>query len=155
MNFGPAVSVWLGRLYGYNFRFIPHPGERERFMTALKSSVPLKMWDPTSKRWWVPELYAHIAESVAQEAGALLVGDLRNVRAYRSLPAHFESDMANLGLLPSAPLRLAEMAWMYWQAALNTNSLASADLESKRDAWARIQAHFADVDAGKLTEPQP
>lgn len=142
MRFGQAVVLFQGRLFGYNLRYLPRPVEREALMESIKNNIPMKMFDRGSKRWWVPEIYSHIMEQAAIERGALLEVDLQVIREYRNRTPEIAVDFTTLGVLPESPLRLCEMAWMYWQSVLHQDSLMLPAFNAKREAWERIKAHF-------------
>jgi hypothetical protein len=147
-NTAPIVLM-ENKVLGYNFRYIESSAKREAFMGALKNSIPMKMWDGGSKRWWVPDLYSPIIESIAIEHGALVQGDLIRIAGYRAKYINtgepspsLDSDFALLGVQPGAPYRLVEMAAAYWKVHLSAISVSILELQAKEEAWARIQAHF-------------
>ena len=143
MNFGAAVTLWRGQLFGYHLRYLPRPAERDLLMTRLREAVPMKMWDAGVKRWWVPAIYSHIFENVAVERGALFQEDLALLHTWRNAPVTIADDLKRLGLQPEAPLRLVKLAHDYWVATLNSIPSATLELEEIRSAYGRIEAHFA------------
>ncbi|MFZ2152036.1 MAG: hypothetical protein WAV09_02950 [Minisyncoccia bacterium] len=149
MKFPASVVMFPGRMFGYNLRFITNPERRAAFMQALKSSLPMKMWDGGSFVWWVPELYCAIIETLGLEHGALTQGDLERVRGqrfkYNDPELTLAGDLKTLGLLPDAPYRLIEMAAAYWKSTLTSIPIALLDLQEKEAAWARIQEHYRQV----------
>ncbi len=153
-----VVALMQNQLLGYNFRLIEDPARRERFMAALKASVPMKMWDANSKRWWVPDIYSPIIESVALDHGALLPDDLEKVRGFRAKYLNpgeptLDGDFKILGLQPGVPYRIVEMAASFWLTHLTSISVSVLELQAKQDAWARIQAHFKAENARPLLGP--
>ena len=137
-----VVKLWPGKLFGYNFHFIPEPG-RSEFMRLLKETIPMKMWDYTSKRWWIPDLYTPIAENVALQFGALTKADLVPVAALRDVrvPA-LAIDYVALGLQPGMPLRLVEMTAAFWRIELAQLPIGILEAQEKEAAWLRIKGHF-------------
>ncbi len=145
----PNIPVVLmeNKILGYNFRYAGSDEKQSSFMAALKSSVPLKMWDPGSLRWWVPDIYSVIVESIAIEHGTLSQADLEKIRGYRAKYIDvagntLDSDFILLGVVPGSPLRIAEMAAAYWKTNLNSIPCAVLEVQAKCEAWDRISAHF-------------
>ncbi len=157
---GSTVILMQNRMYGYFFRFIQRPVEREAFMQALKNAIPMKMFDAASKRWWVPDIYSSIIESIALQHGALVQSDLANIAGARvkyentDIPFTLDGDFAILGCQPGVPLRLVEMAAAYWKVHLSQTSVSILALQEKQEAWARIQAHFEQLSRQVTTTPQ-
>jgi len=150
---GQPVALMQNRMLGYNFRFISHQPRRDAFMLALRNSVPLKMWDPGCLRWWTPDIYSPIIESLAVDHGALMLSDLEKVRGFREKYLNpgeptLDSDFILLGVLPGSPYRLVEMAAAYWKTNLNSIPVSILELQAKEAAWARIQCHFQ-IEASK------
>jgi hypothetical protein len=146
MKFSKTVRLHPGKWYGYAFRLIANPAKREKFFTAFKAIVPTWTWDGSERVWWVPDIYSTLAEQLALEHGALAHDDLISVAGYRSTylsgDGHtFETDMALLGLLPSAPLKIAEVAAYYWRTELSTPATV-LEQGLREAAWERIKAHF-------------
>lgn len=150
---GAPVVLMDGKMFGYMFRYIPEQGKRDEFMNAIKNSIPLKMWDGATKRWWVPELYCSIVEGIALEFEALTEKDIERIAGLRAqyspeIAATFDSDCQILGLQPGAPFRLIEMAAAYWKVTLHAQPEAILEMQAKEAAWERIQLHFQQAAAG-------
>lgn len=148
MNFANnTITVMRNRVYGYLFHYVDGT-RREAFMARMKTAIPMKMWDGDSKRWWVPDIYSPIIESIALEFGALREEDRIPIAGSKaaycgdSSGASIEADFALIGCIPNVPMRLAEMAMMYWRANLTNISISTLALQDKEDAWGRIQAHY-------------
>lgn len=158
MNFsGAAISVMVNKMYGYNFRMIENRNARDEFNVAMKAAIPMRMWDIGSRRWWVPDLYSPIIESIALQFGALLQSDMERIAGsrakYESGPVTLDGDLALLGLMPGAPYRLIEMAYAYWKTALTPISISTLQLQAIEEAWVRIQAHYVSEAARPLLGP--
>ena len=149
-----VVRLWPGKLFGYNFSYIESSIKRATFMEAIKTSIPMKMWDAGSRRWWIPDLYTPVAESIALSFGALAKEDLVPVAALHETlgpprssygvqqARQLAADHTLLGVIVGSPLRLVEMAAMYWRVTLATMPIAIIDAQEKEAAWQRIQEHF-------------
>lgn len=153
MNFrSSTVKIWRGNWYGYVFDWIGDPARRERFMEAFKAAVPVKSWDAQSKVWWVPDLYSHIAESVALEHGALresALADLKRLRGGATYDSLDDIDAAftSLGLVndPHLPVALVKRVFTYWEQSLSNIPTQQLELDNKRAAYRCILAQYGEV----------
>lgn len=152
MNYGTAVKLWPGSLLGYRFAWIQEAGRREQFMALFKASIPMKMWDPEAKCWWVPDLYAHIVEAIALEHGALTRTQVERGKQLTNAVLHNAQDAhgtlqheyaRQLGLTLGRNFRpgLLEAAWAFWQRELADSSSALA-LEEKHKAYLALRVRL-------------
>jgi hypothetical protein len=158
MKFGASVVAAPFRMFGYSFNFIQNETSRQIFMDRFKSAVPLKMWDSGAKRWWVPELYGHIVETLAQDAGALDAKALQQAAALRV--QHMRAVPMTgpdakpvleaytvLGLLPSVPRPLVHAAIAHWRNHFSSIPLAVIEAQRAEDAYTMIQDYWREQDA--------
>ena len=151
MKFGASVVAAPFRMFGYSFNFIQNETSRQIFMDRFKGAVPLKMWDSGAKRWWVPELYGHIVESIAQDAGSLSARALQQaatlrVSHMRAVPSTLKNPTLEaytvLGLLPSVPRTLVHAAIAHWRNHFASIPLAVLEAQRVEDAYKTILADW-------------
>lgn len=146
-----AVRLWRGHWYGYSFAFIQNETSRRAFLDAFKAALPMKVWDQQSKVWWVPDLYSHIAETVAIEHGALKESQLQDMRrirgeTYESVEQDLTAALGALGLNddPTLPLNLVKRVMDYWETTLGSIPTQALELEQKRLAYKRVLAQYGE-----------
>lgn len=147
MRFSSSVQLASFRLFGFSFNYLGG-SEGARFLMAFREAVPMRMWDSYSRRWWVPELYTPIVQTVAGDFGALDQRGLDDLQRLRNMSptgaraASIDAAYTTLGLHPDAPPRLVDMALAYWRSQFQQIPTAQLEADACEAAYAQIQEYL-------------
>jgi hypothetical protein len=145
------IRPYPGRFFGVRLPYLGGTAHDD-FYAAWKEEVPIKMWDPLSKTWWVPEdmlavvMAFLVGKGVAKQSDFARVGAEVNGREDRNETKYLKQ---TLGLQPDAPPGLVDAAYFYWKAQCSQAIGAGAQLQ-------RIEEAYALLKSGNLTKsPDP
>lgn len=134
------IRPYPGRFFGVR---LPYLGaDHDAFFRAWKVEVPVKLWDPLSKTWWVPEDMLGAVMSFLTERGVAKLTDFSHIEP----PMMSVSDRdtlidakAALGLRPEAPPGLVDAAYFYWKAQCSQAIGTGAQLARIEEAYALLK----------------
>lgn len=114
MNFYKRIQVFQGRFIGlstdYNAEYV-----------AFIKTLPMRVWDPVARMWWISESTIGLALAKARDLG--LLQDDEVAAFYKSTePTEAKGDVgayAPLALTPDAPEDLVEIVHKYWVRKLS------------------------------------
>lgn len=133
------IRPYPGRFFGVRLPFVD-----DAFYQAWKAEVAVKLWDPLSKTWWVPEDMLGAVMTFLTERGVAKLTDFARIEPTEPSPAtpnswRREDAKKTLGLQPDAPPGLVDAAYFYWKAQCSQAIGAGAQLARIEEAYAFLK----------------
>lgn len=150
-----TVGCW------YSIHLPYKPGPTQEFNKSIRDTIPLRVFDPSIKAFYVHETFCAlylleaarfdiITHAQAVEAIDLVEGDRKANESI--VTASLESDYAQLGLLPrpgEVPFAFIEYVYHFWLQRFHNMTGSAEYMESMRLAFMRIKESFEAPDRVK------